>query len=215
MKLMKKMLVGLSVVSMLFALTACQNTEQKTEQVKEEDKVVAAATAYVKGFVQGDTGKYDAYYGNGAFENEINAQLEKFKQVPAGAEVNGDLWKDTVKKSRKMYAKAEIVSITKKDETTATVKVKPLSVKIEDRENWAQKKSDELDAAIQKGDEKAIEQKNGLLGTVFEAIASGEIPSTLEAEESFDLVLVEKDGKLKLADDDFNKVVSFIFKNKQ
>lgn len=209
---MKKLLLMILTFVSIITICGCQSTENK--QTKIEDKLILAATAYVKGFVQGDKSKFDDYYGSGALDRDIERQFDEIK--PSGASENTvslDLWKQIVSKSRNMYAKAEVVSITKKNDLTANIKIKPLAVKTDDREAWVTKKQAELSEAVSRGDEQAIQRLNGLLGEVFDAIASGEIPSELEIEETYEMNFTEKDGKFYPVDDT-NTIMSHFFKNK-
>lgn len=208
-----KIIAGVTFVSILLT-SGCQAQQQTAAPAQSETGVVAAATAYVKGFMQGDQAKYDTYYGEGAFEKEVNKQVE-LVNLPKTSEtgMSAETWKQMMVQSKKMYAQAEVVAIEKKDEATATVKVRPLGVKVSDREAWMAKKQEELTIALQKGDSEAQKKMNALFGEVFEVIASGEIASTLEAEETYDMRFIEKDGKLYPIDD-LNTISSFFLKNK-
>lgn len=212
---MKQTIRTVLVIACLFLLFGCQSAKTETETPKKpEEAIITAAKAYVKGFVQGDKTQYDAYYGTGAFDQEIEKQLTLANVSTSGeTSVSVDLWKQMMIQSKKMYAKAEVVSIEKKDETTALVKIKAIAIKAEDRETWVMKKQDELYPAVQRGDEKAIQRMNGLIGEVFEAIATGGIPSTIEAEEVYEMRFTDKAGKLYPVDD-LNTISSFFLKNK-
>lgn len=195
------------LIGMLLGVVGCQSVQPKQEEI------IQAATAYSKGFIQGNSELYDTYYGKDMFSKAIEGELEENKEIVESSGLSAALWKEMFIKSRKMYAKAEIVSITKKDETTALIKIRPISVKDEDRMNWTEKKRTELESLAQNGDEQAIEKLNAIVGEVFDAVVLGEIASTLEPEITYEMKFAKKDGKL-FPTDDQNEIIAQFFVNK-
>lgn len=185
MKQMKKLVGLVGAVVALVTMTACQSTGNTTTK---EEKVVVAAKAYMEGFVQGDESKYNSYYGTEAFNKEIDKQL---KTVP---ENEKEIAKKIINKSKAVYKKAEIKSIEKKDDDTITLKIKGVNVENDAILAWTQKNGSKYQSTLQ--GEAAQEELFNMMGDMFDAMASGEIKTSLKEEKSYDIDFKKEDEKL-------------------